>query len=141
MSGNDLEDSKPSSPTQSHPRATRKHTWDEWWQAAKTVKTDDFKNIERIPCARQSLVYGIAGGTAIGCTRYLTSNPFVASNWAVASFVLISTASWYRCRSFQESQRAQIQILRDQFAERAKKHALKQNSDSSSPSPESQNRK
>jgi hypothetical protein len=134
MSSNDPEGQKPSSSTQSDPKTLRKHTWNEWWQAAKvrralyncketvgsviltplqTINKDDFKNIERVPCARQSLVYGIAGGTAIGCTRYLTSSklphyflseidpnligildPFVASNWAVASFVLISAASW-----------------------------------------------
>lgn len=127
------------------------------WQ---TVKPNDLKNIEQVPCARQSFVYGIAGGAAIGCTRFLTSSkysfsfflfhlcslcpledPVVASNWAVASFVIISAVSWYvywylwqlkyqfmhfrnRCRSLQSSQKEQIKAIQDQMDEKARRAAL-----------------
>ena len=73
-----------------------------------------------------------------GLTDLAFSDPFVASNWAVASFVLISAASWYashfmyerlliairrRCRSIQATQKEQIQIIRDQLEKKARRKA------------------
>ncbi|KIM28458.1 hypothetical protein M408DRAFT_329509 [Serendipita vermifera MAFF 305830] len=115
--------SAPSATPTGQAKPLQKPTLTDWWNAAKTVKPDDYRNIERVPCMKQSLVYGIAGGSAIGCTRYLSSNPLVASNWAVASFVLIAAASWHRCRGIQAAQKEQIQIIRDQLVEKAKRRA------------------
>ncbi|CAG7852784.1 Cytochrome c oxidase protein 20, mitochondrial {ECO:0000256/PIRNR:PIRNR007871} [Serendipita indica DSM 11827] len=126
-SADDKQPAKPSSTPDEPPSrlagATRNATFSEWWQAAKTIRPDDFRNIEQVPCARQSLMYGIAGGTAIGCTRYLTSNPRIASNWAVASFVLISAFSWRRCRSIQTSQMEQMRAVKEQLAEKARRRS------------------
>ena len=56
----------------------------------------DFENIGSIPCARTSLLYGIAGGSGVGAVRYLGSRrPGVAANWAMAGFVVISIMQWY----------------------------------------------
>ncbi|KAI9638956.1 uncharacterized protein MKK02DRAFT_41986 [Dioszegia hungarica] len=58
---------------------------------------NDFRNIEQIPCIRQSLLSGIAGGAGIGAVRYLASrSPRAGANWAVASFVIVSI---FQCAS------------------------------------------
>ncbi|KAI9592794.1 hypothetical protein BDF19DRAFT_450132 [Syncephalis fuscata] len=65
------------------------------------------RNIGKVPCARDSLLYGIGGGIAVGAGRFITSRKaLTASNWAVGAFALISIGCWEWCH-FQRFRHAQ----------------------------------
>ncbi|ORE08824.1 hypothetical protein BCV72DRAFT_185211, partial [Rhizopus microsporus var. microsporus] len=40
--------------------------------ALKTIKLEDFKDINKIPCSRNALLYGIAAGVAMGAVRFMS---------------------------------------------------------------------
>ncbi|KAI8365752.1 hypothetical protein BD560DRAFT_302770, partial [Blakeslea trispora] len=40
--------------------------------ALKTVKLDDFKDVNKIPCARNALLYGIGVGVTMGMLRFFS---------------------------------------------------------------------
>lgn len=82
----------------------------------KRVEWADFGRIGEMPCIRSSLLTGIASGVGVGVirglsirksrvvlicvscqvsTERLSTGPFVASNWAIGTFMVISTGSWY----------------------------------------------
>ncbi|KAI8581392.1 hypothetical protein K450DRAFT_232836 [Umbelopsis ramanniana AG] len=68
-------------------------------EALKTVKIEDLKNIPQIPCARNSLLYGIGGGAGFGAIRFLARRSVPsAANWAVGSFCAIATISFEMCQ-------------------------------------------
>ncbi|KAG2174794.1 hypothetical protein INT43_005856 [Umbelopsis isabellina] len=77
-------------------------------EALKTVKIEDLKNVPQIPCARNSLLYGIGmyiirekhcGGAGFGAIRFLAKRSVPsAANWAVGSFCLISLISFEMCQ-------------------------------------------
>ncbi|KAG5636497.1 hypothetical protein H0H81_007831 [Sphagnurus paluster] len=52
-------------------------------------------HISDVPCARNSLLGGIASGAGIGVVRGMSASALVAGNWAMATFVLISLGSLY----------------------------------------------
>nr|CAI5869064.1 unnamed protein product [Callosobruchus analis] len=57
------------------------------------------RDIAKIPCARNSLLYGIGGGIAFGLARFMiTSQPLKSTNFAVYSFSLVTMAYWTQCR-------------------------------------------
>nr|CAH7747309.1 unnamed protein product [Callosobruchus chinensis] len=57
------------------------------------------RDISKIPCFRNSLLYGIGGGIALGLARFmLTSQPVKSTNFAVYSFSLVTMAYWIQCR-------------------------------------------
>ena len=56
---------------------------------------DDLQKIGEIPCARSSLLSGIASGAGVGAIRGLSAGVFVASNWAVGTFMAVTLGSWY----------------------------------------------
>ncbi|TBU40267.1 hypothetical protein BD309DRAFT_967809 [Dichomitus squalens] len=65
--------------------------------------------INEIPCARNSLLSGIASGVGIGVIRGMSSSVFVASNWAVGTFMLISLGTWTICQRNREEERRRLQ--------------------------------
>ncbi|CAM0140251.1 hypothetical protein VKS41_005940 [Umbelopsis sp. WA50703] len=68
-------------------------------EALKTVKIEDLKSVPQIPCARNSLLYGIGGGAGFGAIRFLAKRSVPsAANWAVGSFCLISIISFEMCQ-------------------------------------------
>ncbi|KAF9779655.1 hypothetical protein BJ322DRAFT_372947 [Thelephora terrestris] len=56
-----------------------------------------------MPCVRSSLLTGIASGVGVGVIR-----PFVASNWAMATFLVISTGSWMLCQKTKRDEFTRI---------------------------------
>ncbi|CAH1979815.1 unnamed protein product [Acanthoscelides obtectus] len=57
------------------------------------------RDISKIPCFRNSLLYGIGGGIAFGLARFMiTSQPLRSTNFAVYSFSLVTIAYWIQCR-------------------------------------------
>ncbi|WWC86050.1 uncharacterized protein L201_000921 [Kwoniella dendrophila CBS 6074] len=80
---------------------------------------EDFENIGKIPCARNSLLYGIAGGTGLGAVRFLGSRkPWVAANWAVGSFILISAFQWEMCNRARRKELAQMRAITERYPHR-----------------------
>ncbi|EAU85770.2 hypothetical protein CC1G_04987 [Coprinopsis cinerea okayama7 len=70
------------------------------------------RHVTELPCARNSLLYGIAGGVGIGVVRGLSAPPMVAGHWAVGTFALISLGSWHLCqKQFRDERRRIEQII------------------------------
>ncbi|TFK27696.1 hypothetical protein FA15DRAFT_666155 [Coprinopsis marcescibilis] len=69
------------------------------------------RHVTEIPCARNSLLYGIAGGAGIGFVRALSSAPMVAGHWAVGTFALISLGSWHICQKQIRDERAKVEQI------------------------------
>ncbi|KAI0631919.1 hypothetical protein C8Q77DRAFT_1122688 [Trametes polyzona] len=84
--------------------------WGDFKEAVKRISVrDDLAHINEIPCARSSLLSGIASGVGIGVIRGMSASVFVASNWAVGSFMLISLGTWTICRRNLEEERRRVQ--------------------------------
>ncbi|RDX53558.1 hypothetical protein OH76DRAFT_1399481 [Lentinus brumalis] len=83
--------------------------WGDLKEAFKRISSDDLNKINEIPCARNSLLSGIASGVGIGVIRGLSSSAFVASNWAMGTFVLISLGSWTICQKNRADERRRMQ--------------------------------
>ncbi|KNE59122.1 hypothetical protein AMAG_03460 [Allomyces macrogynus ATCC 38327] len=65
----------------------------------KSLKTDDFKKVGEVPCARSALLYGIGTGFGAGALRFaFRGSVLSASNYAVATFCAVSALSWEVCR-------------------------------------------
>ncbi|KAG9026024.1 hypothetical protein FS837_004750 [Tulasnella sp. UAMH 9824] len=114
---------KSNSPTASGP------SLQDYSKALKQVSVvDDFKRLPEIPCARNSLMYGIASGAGIGALRYLNAGPKPAANWAMGAFVFISCTSWAVCRRERAQELEVMQTMQRQYPERharaAKEKAL-----------------
>jgi len=73
-------------------------TWTDIREATKRLSFSDFSHISEMPCVRSSLLTGIASGVGVGMIRGVSARPFVASNWAMATFLVISTGSWMVCQ-------------------------------------------
>ncbi|GLB38234.1 putative protein of unknown function (DUF3767) [Lyophyllum shimeji] len=58
-----------------------------------------------IPCARNSLLGGIASGAGIGVVRGISSSALVAGNWAMATFVIVSLGSYHLCQKQMADER------------------------------------
>ncbi|CCL98850.1 uncharacterized protein FIBRA_00856 [Fibroporia radiculosa] len=97
-------------------------TGDYWTDVKEAVKRisfwDDLQKIGEIPCARSSLLSGIASGAGVGVIRGLSAGPFVASNWAVGTFMLISLGTWVNCRRSRDEERRRIQQVVEQIPKR-----------------------
>ncbi|KAJ3487471.1 hypothetical protein NLI96_g3510 [Meripilus lineatus] len=76
------------------------------------------KRIGEIPCARNSLLSGIASGAGIGVIRGMTAGAFVASNWAVGTFLLVSAGTWTICQKAREDERRKVQQVVEQMPKR-----------------------
>lgn len=98
--------------------------WSDVKEAVKRISLwDDIQKIGEIPCARNSLLSGIASGAGVGVIRGMSAGPFWASQWAVGTFVLISMGTWTICRKSMEEERRRIQQVVEQIP---KRHAKKQ---------------
>ncbi|KAG7575478.1 hypothetical protein FFLO_00297 [Filobasidium floriforme] len=92
----------------------------DFWSAFRRIRPiDDLQSIGTIPCARESLLSGIAGGFGIGSVRYISKRMVgTATNWAVGSFVGISILMWENCRRKRAKELAQMKLIEKQFAHR-----------------------
>ncbi|TFK73640.1 hypothetical protein BDN72DRAFT_168497 [Pluteus cervinus] len=86
-------------------------------------------HIGEIPCARNSLLGGIASGFGIGVIRGISAGPMVAGNWAVAAFAIVSLGSWHLCHKQMADERAKV----TKIIENMPRRTLKEN-DNESPS-------
>ncbi|TRM65313.1 hypothetical protein BD626DRAFT_488369 [Schizophyllum amplum] len=79
--------------------------------------------ISKIPCARNSLIAGVASAVGFGSLRGISGGPLVAMNWAIGSFVGVSMGSWYMCWHKFEEEREQVRIVMEANGRRAQREA------------------
>ncbi|KAI8963445.1 hypothetical protein F5Y11DRAFT_346428 [Daldinia sp. FL1419] len=78
-------------------------------EAFQTIKSDDFLNVHKIPCARQGLMTGIGSGAAIGMGRFFIGGTIPkATNWAFGAFFLGSIIQWEYCRIQRANERIAV---------------------------------
>ncbi|KZT28318.1 hypothetical protein NEOLEDRAFT_1024830, partial [Neolentinus lepideus HHB14362 ss-1] len=92
--------------------------WGDVKAAASRLSPDDFSHIGEMPCARSSLLNGIAAGAGVGIVRGIGAGPFVASNWAVGTFMLISIGTWTVCQRNRNEERRRIQQVIEEMPRR-----------------------
>ncbi|OCH90926.1 hypothetical protein OBBRIDRAFT_729818 [Obba rivulosa] len=104
----------PSSPPSTDPASSsppkkrfayQTETTGSYWEDVKEA----WRKINEIPCARNSLLSGIASGAGVGVIRGMSAGAFAASNWAVGTFMLISLGTWTICRRAREDERRRLQ--------------------------------
>ncbi|KAA1469943.1 hypothetical protein DENSPDRAFT_773726 [Dentipellis sp. KUC8613] len=106
----------------------QKETTGNYWSDVKEAA----KRIGEIPCARNSLLSGIASGFGIGVIRGLSVRPFVACNWAVATFMAVSLGTWTICQNNLNNERLRIQqVVEDMPKRTLKKDASQAGQESS----------
>lgn len=80
--------------------------------ALKTVKLEDFKEVNRIPCARNALLYGMGAGVAMGAIRFLSKRAIPTStNWAVATFMGVSAISFEACQMERKQKIEKMRLI------------------------------
>ncbi|KAI0304460.1 hypothetical protein B0F90DRAFT_1625812, partial [Multifurca ochricompacta] len=79
---------------------------------------EDLQRIGEIPCARNSLLNGIASGVGVGIILMGGAGPFAASNWAVGTFVLVSLGTWTICQRNIQEERRRVQTVVEQLPKR-----------------------
>ncbi|TFK52211.1 hypothetical protein OE88DRAFT_1611180, partial [Heliocybe sulcata] len=89
-----------------------------WGDVKEAVSVNDLSRIGEMPCTRTSLLNGIAAGAGVGVVRGLSAGPFVASNWAVGTFMLISIGTWTICQRNRNEERKRIQTVIEEMPRR-----------------------
>ncbi|KAI9487951.1 hypothetical protein BDB00DRAFT_850756 [Zychaea mexicana] len=80
--------------------------------ALQTIKVDDFKNVGKIPCARNALLYGMGGAFGAGGIRYIVKRTVPsAANWAVAAFCGISLISFEMCQMDRKAKLERLHLI------------------------------
>ncbi|KAI0344430.1 hypothetical protein BDW22DRAFT_1354456 [Trametopsis cervina] len=94
-------------------------------EAVKRLSLDDFQHLGEIPCARNSLMSGIASGVGVGVIRSLTlrANRIGAFHWAFGTFTAISIGTWMMCQKSLRDERARVQMVIEAMPRRLAKKA------------------
>lgn len=72
------------------------------------------RDVSKIPCFRESFLYGIATGVGGGLVTFLkTSKPMLAQHVGVGTFTISTLVYWSYCRMNWSKQRFDAQILQD----------------------------
>lgn len=78
-------------------------------EAARTVQLSDFLEVHKMPCFRDAMLPGIAGGSGIGALRFVLGGSIPKScNYASASFVGISIVMYELCQRRRQYDREGI---------------------------------
>ncbi|KAF8895658.1 hypothetical protein BD779DRAFT_1640687 [Infundibulicybe gibba] len=102
------------------------------------IATDIYQsvtNITDVPCARNSLLSGIASGAGIGVIRGLSAGPLTAGHWAMATFTIISLGSWHLCQKQMADERQKVVKIIESVPKRAVKQEDTQTTPSTSNNP------
>ncbi|KAI0269794.1 hypothetical protein BC834DRAFT_863393 [Gloeopeniophorella convolvens] len=93
--------------------------WADVREAFKRLSpSEDLQRVGEIPCARNSLLSGIASGVGVGVIRGLSVSVFAASNWAVGTFMLVSLGTWTICQRNIQDERRRVQMVVEQLPQR-----------------------
>ncbi|KAI0322013.1 hypothetical protein OF83DRAFT_1236367 [Amylostereum chailletii] len=125
MSNSEPSHSNPPEPSHRRP-IYQTETTGSFWQDVREAA----KRLGEIPCARNSLLSGIASGVGIGVIRGMSVGPLIASNWAVGTFMLVSLGTWTICQKNIQDERRRVQTVIEQLPRRM---AVKDDEDASKP--------
>jgi len=107
------------SPTPRRPIFQTETTGNYWSDVREAFKRlsprEDLQRVGEIPCARNSLLNGIASGVGVGVIRGLSVGPFAASNWAMGTFMLVSLGTWTICQQRIQEERRRVQTIVEQL--------------------------
>ncbi|KAG1774901.1 hypothetical protein EV702DRAFT_974097 [Suillus placidus] len=93
--------------------------WQDAREAFKRVSiADDFQRIGEMPCARNSLMSGIASGVGVGVIRIMSAGFLVGSHWAVGTFMVVSLGTWTVCQRNIEAERRKLQKVVEEMPKR-----------------------
>ncbi|XP_004400523.1 PREDICTED: cytochrome c oxidase protein 20 homolog [Odobenus rosmarus divergens] len=80
----------------------------------KPFKLLGILDVENIPCARDSILYGSLGSVVAGLGHFLlTSRIRRSCDVAVGGFILVTLGCWFHCRYNYAKLRIQERIARD----------------------------
>ncbi|KAL1676621.1 hypothetical protein EV122DRAFT_215978 [Schizophyllum commune] len=79
--------------------------------------------LEKIPCARNSLLSGLASAVGFGTLRGISGGPLVAANWAFGSFMMVSMGTWWMCWRKFEQEKEQVRLVMEANGRRAQREA------------------
>ncbi|XP_027951388.1 cytochrome c oxidase assembly protein COX20, mitochondrial-like [Eumetopias jubatus] len=80
----------------------------------KTFKLLGILDVENIPCARDSILYGSLGSVVAGLGHFLlTSRIRRSCDVGVGGFILVTLGCWFHCRYNYAKLRIQERIARD----------------------------
>ncbi|KAG1057238.1 hypothetical protein G6F46_008826 [Rhizopus delemar] len=80
--------------------------------ALKTIKLEDFKEVNKIPCSRNALLYGMAAGVTIGAIRFMSKRIVSTSaNWAVGTFCGVSAVSFEMCQMERKQKLEKLRMI------------------------------
>jgi cytochrome c oxidase assembly protein subunit 20 len=109
-------------PTPRRPIYQTETTGNYWADVREAFKRlspyDDMQRVGEIPCARNSLLSGIASGVGVGVIRGLSVHPLSASHWAVGTFMLVSVGTWTICQRKILEERQRVQTVVEQLPKR-----------------------
>ncbi|KAJ8080325.1 hypothetical protein PM082_017158 [Marasmius tenuissimus] len=86
---------------------------------------ESLTHLGAVPCARNSLLTGLASGAGMAFIRGVSVSPIKAGHWFAATFVLVSMGSWHICQNRIAEERQRVQ----QIVESSPKRVLKKESD------------
>lgn len=71
------------------------------------------RDVSKIPCFRNSFLYGISGGIGAGLTAFMfTSRPQLSSHVAMGSFSVVCLCYWFQCRYMFSQTRFEMARIR-----------------------------
>lgn len=76
-----------------------------------------------IPCARTSLLSGIASGLGIGIVRGLSAGALTAGNWGVGAFLVVSLGTFQMCQNKMAREREQVTKIIENMPRKLAKEA------------------
>ncbi|XP_069879279.1 cytochrome c oxidase assembly protein COX20, mitochondrial [Dipodomys merriami] len=80
----------------------------------KTFRLLGILDVENIPCARDSILYGSLGSVVAGLGHFLfTSRIRRSCDVGVGGFILVTLGCWFHCRYNYAKQRIQERIARE----------------------------
>nr|XP_040134464.1 cytochrome c oxidase assembly protein COX20, mitochondrial [Ictidomys tridecemlineatus] len=84
------------------------------WPLPQPFKLLGILDVENIPCARDSILYGSFGSVVAGLGHFLlTSRIRRSCDVAVGGFILVTLGCWFPCRYNHAKQRIQERIARE----------------------------
>lgn len=72
------------------------------------------RDVSKIPCFRESFLYGITSGVGVGLAAFIkTSKPLLAQHIGFGTFTMSTLIIWSYCRWQWSKQRFDAQLLQD----------------------------
>ncbi|XP_050346680.1 cytochrome c oxidase assembly protein COX20, mitochondrial [Nymphalis io] len=72
------------------------------------------RDVSKIPCFRESFLYGIATGIGVGLASFLkTSKPLMSQHIGVGTFAISTLVTWSYCRYQWSKQKFDAQLMQE----------------------------